>query len=189
MRCNPIDTSVTRSQAIYWLRFSLVDYVCAHCTSVVRFARLRLAQGNVLSSNYILKCRGIVRTIKMFSKWFEFESRRSQRNVNFSVVHSWCTVAFGPLQISATESFQKYILQDLKGVTPNCNSLKLTVNEEWMPADYIGRARTLGSWVRIQLKEWMSVYADSVFAVLYVGSDLAAGWPLFQWVLSIAYTD
>jgi hypothetical protein len=41
-------------------------------------------------------------------------------------------------------------------------------------------ARTLRSWVRIQLKAWMSVCDYSVCAVLCVGSSLAMGWSPVQ---------
>jgi hypothetical protein len=37
-------------------------------------------------------------------------------------------------------------------------------------------ARTLGMWVRIPLKAWMSVYIYSVSVVLCVGSGLPTGW-------------
>jgi hypothetical protein len=37
-------------------------------------------------------------------------------------------------------------------------------------------ARTLGSWVRIPLKAWLSVCVYSVCVVLRVGSGLATGW-------------
>jgi hypothetical protein len=36
-------------------------------------------------------------------------------------------------------------------------------------------ARTLGSWVRIQLEAWMSVCVYSVFVFSCVGSGLAMG--------------
>jgi hypothetical protein len=36
-------------------------------------------------------------------------------------------------------------------------------------------ARTLGSWVRISLEAWMTVYVYSVFVLLCVGSGLATG--------------
>jgi hypothetical protein len=36
-------------------------------------------------------------------------------------------------------------------------------------------ARTLGSWVRISLKAWMSVCVYSVYVVLCAGSGLAMG--------------
>jgi hypothetical protein len=35
--------------------------------------------------------------------------------------------------------------------------------------------RTLGSWVRIQLKARMSVYVYLVYVLLYVGNGLATG--------------
>jgi hypothetical protein len=41
-------------------------------------------------------------------------------------------------------------------------------------------ARKLRSWVRIPFEAWMSVCVDSVFVL---GSDLARGWSLVQWVL------
>jgi hypothetical protein len=44
--------------------------------------------------------------------------------------------------------------------------------------------RTMGSWVRIPLKAWMSVCVCFVFfVVLCVGSGLATGWSLVQGVL------
>jgi hypothetical protein len=44
-------------------------------------------------------------------------------------------------------------------------------------------ARTLGSWVRIPLKAWMSVCVYSVFVLSCVGSGLATGWSPIQGVL------
>jgi hypothetical protein len=44
-------------------------------------------------------------------------------------------------------------------------------------------AWTLGSWVRIPLKAWMSVYVYSVFVLSCVGSDLATGWSPVRRVL------
>jgi hypothetical protein len=44
-------------------------------------------------------------------------------------------------------------------------------------------AQTLGSWVRIQLKAWMSVRVYYVFVVLCVGRDLSTGWSPVQGVL------
>jgi hypothetical protein len=43
------------------------------------------------------------------------------------------------------------------------------------------RVQTLGSWVRIPLKAWMSVCVYSVFVL---GSGLATGWSFVQQVLS-----
>jgi hypothetical protein len=48
-------------------------------------------------------------------------------------------------------------------------------------------ARTLGSSVRIPLKEWMSMCVYSVCVVLCVGSDLATGWSPVQGVLPTVY--
>jgi hypothetical protein len=56
-------------------------------------------------------------------------------------------------------------------------------------ADHSGRAvwrelpsfaRTLESWIRIQLEAWMSV---CVYCVFVLGSDLAMGWSVVQGVL------
>jgi hypothetical protein len=47
-------------------------------------------------------------------------------------------------------------------------------------------ARTLGSWVRIPLKAWMSVYVYSVFILSCVGSGLVAGWFPVKGVLPTA---
>jgi hypothetical protein len=47
-------------------------------------------------------------------------------------------------------------------------------------ADNLTAARTLGSWVRIPLKAWMSVCVYSVFVL---GSFLATGWSPVQGVL------
>jgi hypothetical protein len=44
-------------------------------------------------------------------------------------------------------------------------------------------AQTPGSWVRIPLKAWMSVYIYSVFTVLYAGSGLTTGWSPVKGVL------
>jgi hypothetical protein len=44
-------------------------------------------------------------------------------------------------------------------------------------------ALTLGSWGRIPLKVWMSVWVYSVFVLSCVGSGLASGWSPFQGVL------
>jgi hypothetical protein len=43
--------------------------------------------------------------------------------------------------------------------------------------------RTLGSWVRILLEAWMSVYIYSVLMLSCVGSGLATGWSPVQGVL------
>jgi hypothetical protein len=48
-------------------------------------------------------------------------------------------------------------------------------------------ARTLGSWVRMPLEEWMSVCVYSVFVLSCVGSDLATGWTSVQGVLPTVY--
>jgi hypothetical protein len=48
-------------------------------------------------------------------------------------------------------------------------------------------ARTMGSWVRIPLRTWMSVCVYSVCVVLCVGSGLATGWSLVQGVLLTVY--
>jgi hypothetical protein len=47
-------------------------------------------------------------------------------------------------------------------------------------------ARTLGSWVRIPLKAWMSLCVYCVCVVLCVGSCLATGWSPVQGVLPTA---
>jgi hypothetical protein len=44
-------------------------------------------------------------------------------------------------------------------------------------------ARTLGSWVQIPLKAWMSACIYSVFVLSCVGSGLATGWSPVQRVL------
>jgi hypothetical protein len=44
-------------------------------------------------------------------------------------------------------------------------------------------AQTLGSWVRIPLKAWMSVCVYSVCAVLRVGSGTVKGWSPIQGIL------
>jgi hypothetical protein len=48
-------------------------------------------------------------------------------------------------------------------------------------------AQTLGSWVRIPLKEWMSVCVYSMFVLFCVGSGLATGWSPVQGVLLTVY--
>jgi hypothetical protein len=48
-------------------------------------------------------------------------------------------------------------------------------------------ARTLGSWVPIPLKAWMSVCVYSVCVVLCVSSGLATGWSPVQGVLPTVY--
>jgi hypothetical protein len=48
-------------------------------------------------------------------------------------------------------------------------------------------ARTLGSWVWIPLKAWMSVYVYSVSVLFCVSSGLATGWAPVQGVLSTVY--
>jgi hypothetical protein len=63
-------------------------------------------------------------------------------------------------------------------------SLKVKVCQSQFPRglrhELSSLALTLGSWVRIPLKAWMSACVYSVFVL---GSGLATGWPLVQGVL------
>jgi hypothetical protein len=48
-------------------------------------------------------------------------------------------------------------------------------------------ARTLGPWVRIPLKTWMSVRLFCVHVILCVGTGLATGWSFVRAVLLTMY--
>jgi hypothetical protein len=57
---------------------------------------------------------------------------------------------------------------------------------QW-PRGLFSLFRTLGSWVRIPLKAWISMCVYSVCVVLYVGSGLTTGWTSVQGVLPNVY--
>jgi hypothetical protein len=73
-------------------------------------------------------------------------------------------------------SFVKLFLSCIKKVSRSQWPLGLT-HELTSPI------RTLGSWVRIPFKTWMSVYVHSVFVMSFVDSGLATGWSPVQGVL------
>jgi hypothetical protein len=110
-------------------------------------------------------------------------------SIKIKIIAEWCH--------SEEDCEMRRNREDRNSACWNCHQVYVTIlffvsegRSQWprgLRHELSSPAGTMGSWVRIPLKTWMSVRVYSVCAVLCVGRGLARGWSPVQGVVPAVY--